>query len=100
MLGEPSREQAKLHRTAEAAGRDPAGIALSYNCAFHSAREQQHVDGGRQMVTGTPEQRAGDIRAFAEAGISTMIVNVAAGEKSAMLDRMAEFAENVMPLVG
>ncbi|MEL0113548.1 MAG: LLM class F420-dependent oxidoreductase [Rickettsiales bacterium] len=91
---------AKLHRTAEAAGRDPAGIALSYNCAFHSAREQQHVDGGRQMVTGTPEQRAGDIRAFAEAGISTMIVNVAAGEKSAMLDRMAEFAENVMPLVG
>jgi hypothetical protein len=28
-----------------------------------------------------------------------MIVNVAAGDKNAMLNRMAEFAENVMPLV-
>ena len=61
--------------------------------------EQEHADGGRQSFTGSPEQRAEDIRSFAEAGVSTMIVNVAANDKNAMLTRMAEFAENVMPLV-
>lgn len=90
---------AKLRQVAEEVGRDPASIALSYNCAFHSATEQTHVDGGRQEITGSPEQRAADISAFGEAGVSSMIVNVAAGEKEAMLTRMAEFAENVMPLV-
>jgi len=59
-----------------------------------------HVDGGRQLVTGTPEQRAEDIAALGEAGISTMVVNVASNDKSEMLARMTEFSENVMPLVG
>ncbi len=89
----------KLKKVADDAGRDISTIALSYNCAFHSAQEQEHVDGGRQSFTGSPEQRAEDIRSFAEAGVSTMIVNVAANDKNAMLTRMAEFAENVMPLV-
>lgn len=89
----------KLKQVAEEAGRDPASIALSYNCAFHSAQEQEHSEGGRQMFTGSPEQRAEDIRALGNVGVSTMIVNVAANDKNAMLSRMAEFAENVMPLV-
>ena len=90
---------AKLHQVAEAAGRDPATIAQSYNCAFHSDTEQSHVDGGRQLFTGSPQQRAEDISALAETGVTTMIVNVASNDKSEMLGRMAEFAENVMPLV-
>jgi len=95
-----SARLAKLHQMAEAAERDPASIELAYNCAFHSAREQEHMDGGRLAFTGTPEQRAEDIDAFAATGLANMIVNVAAGEKSAMLDRMEEFATNVVPLVG
>ena len=90
----------RLWKCAEEAGRNPATIALSYNCAFHNAEAQVHVDGGRQLVTGTPEQRAEDIAALGEAGISTMVVNVASNDKSEMLARMAEFSENVMPLVG
>ena len=90
----------RLWKCAEEAGRDPTSVALSYNCAFHSAEAQEHVDGGRQLVTGTPEQRAEDIAALGEAGISTMVVNVASNDKSRMLARMTEFSENVMPLVG
>ena len=58
-----------------------------------------HGDGGRQLFTGVPEQRANDIRSLAEVGVNTMIVNVTSNEKNNMLNRMSEFAENVVPLV-
>lgn len=90
---------ARLHDLADQAGRDPASIGLAYNCAFHSAREQTHMDGGRLICTGTAEQRAGDIQAFAEAGTTSMIMNLAANDLNAMLDRMEEFATGVMPLI-
>ncbi len=89
----------RLHGLAEEAGRDPASIGLAYNCAFHSAREQQHQDGGRLIMTGTAEQRAGDINAFAEAGTGSMVVNLVDNDLNAMLDRMEEFAANVVPLI-
>ena len=88
-----------LLELAEKAGRDPSTITLSYNCAFHSARPSEHIEGGRQTFTGSPEQRAKDFRDFADAGVQTMIVNVTANDKEVMLTRMTEFAENVMPLV-
>ena len=89
----------RLHGLAEEAGRDPASIGLAYNCAFHSAQEQQHQDGGRLIMTGTAEQRAGDINAFAEAGTGSMVVNLVDNDLNAMLDRMEEFAANVVPLI-
>ena len=88
-----------LHRLAEEAGRDPKSIGLAYNCAFHSARPKKDSGGQRQTFTGSPEQRAEDIAKFQKVGLRTMIVNVAAGDKTAMLERMIEFSENVMPLV-
>jgi probable F420-dependent oxidoreductase len=90
---------ALLHQMAEAAGRDPASLDLAYNCAFHSAREQQHEDGGRLAFTGSPEQRAEDIRAFADIGLKVMMVNVTANDLNAMLDRMESFSKEVMPLL-
>ena len=89
----------RLHGLAEEAGRDPASIGLAYNCAFHSAQPQEHRDGGRLIVTGSAEQRAEDIRAFAEVGTTAMIVNLTDNDLGAMQDRMEEFATNVMPLV-
>ncbi len=89
----------KLRDLAQAAGRDPASIGLTYNCAFHSTQAQEHRDGGRLICTGSPEQRAEDIRGFAEAGTTSMIVNLVADDLGAMLDRMEEFATNVVPLV-
>ena len=89
----------RLHGLAREAGRDPASIGLAYNCAFHSTQAQEHRDGGRQICTGSAEQRAEDIRAFAEMGTTSMIVNLVDNDLGAMLERMEEFAANVVPLV-
>ncbi|MBT5665724.1 MAG: LLM class F420-dependent oxidoreductase [Rhodospirillaceae bacterium] len=89
----------KLRELAEQAGRDPSAIDLAYNCTFHDGVAQQHKDGGRLSLTGTPEQRAGDIQAFAEIGTRTMIVNVVSNDLQEMLDRMEAFATDVMPLL-
>lgn len=88
---------AKLHAEAERIGRDPASITLAYNCAFHDHKEAEHVDGGRQLFTGSAEQRVEDIGRLAETGVSDMIINVGADDLNAMFDRMEEFANNVMP---
>ncbi|MBV38478.1 MAG: hypothetical protein CMM23_07475, partial [Rhodospirillaceae bacterium] len=56
-------------------------------------------DGGRLIFTGTAEQRAGDIRDFAEIGTTSMIINLTALDLNAMLDRMEDFATNVVSLV-
>jgi alkanesulfonate monooxygenase SsuD/methylene tetrahydromethanopterin reductase-like flavin-dependent oxidoreductase (luciferase family) len=89
---------AKLHGLATDAGRDPASIGLAYNCAFHMEEAAEHQDGGRLIFTGTAEQRAGDIRDFAEIGTTSIIINLTALDLNAMLDRMEDFATNVVPL--
>ena len=89
----------RLHGLAEEAGRDPASIGLAYNCAFHNEQTQEHMDGGRLIFTGSPEQRAEDINRFADAGTTSMIINVVANDLSVMLDRMEEFATRVLPLL-
>ena len=88
-----------LHRLAEEFGRDPKSIALAYNCAFHSATLKEDEDGNRQTFTGSGEERAQDFYSFGQVGLQTVIVNVSATNKSAMLERMTEFSQNVMPLV-
>lgn len=94
-----SARVARLYQLAEEAGRDPASIDLCYNCAFHNESQQLRQDGSRLILTGTPEQRAGDIRAFADAGVKVMMANVMATELTPMLERMEAFAKDVMPLV-
>jgi probable F420-dependent oxidoreductase len=89
----------RLRCLAEESGRDPDSIGLAYNCAYHSAQAQEHRDGGRLICTGSPEQRAEDIRAFAAAGTTSMIVNLTDNDLGAMLDRIEEFASNIVPLV-
>ena len=88
-----------LFRLADRAGRDPGGIALAYNCAFHNEAERQSVTGERLAFTGPAEARAADIAALAATGVTTFMVNVTANDLSQMLDRMEAFATNVMPLV-
>ncbi|NKB60165.1 MAG: TIGR03619 family F420-dependent LLM class oxidoreductase [Alphaproteobacteria bacterium] len=94
-----SARRDKLFGLADAAGRDPATITLAYNCAFHNEAEQARQDGSRLSFTGSPEQRAEDIRTFADAGVSMMILNLTANAESEMLDRMEAFSRDVMPLV-
>jgi probable F420-dependent oxidoreductase len=91
----------RLFGLAEEAGRDPGDIELTYNCAFHNEAAQPFPGDrpGRLTFTGTPEERAGDIQALGQTGVTTMMVNVTAGDRNAMLDRMQAFSEDVMPLI-
>ena len=50
-------------------------------------------------MTGTAEQRAADVHAFADAGTEFMVINLTANDRNEMLDRMERFAAEVMPLV-
>lgn len=89
----------RLHERAEKAGRDPATISLAYNAPFHSRQEQKGRDGGRLIMTGSAQDRAADISALKELGVTTVIVNTLAAELPATLDRMREFQAEVAPLV-
>jgi hypothetical protein len=52
-----------------------------------------------QSITAAPCARAQDIQALAQAGATTLIVNVTALELEPMLERMETFATDVMPLI-
>lgn len=89
----------RLFERSEKAGRDPATITLAYNAPFHSRQEQKGPDGGRLMMTGAAQDRAADVQALKEMGVSTIILNTLASELPATLDRMREFQNEVAPLV-
>jgi probable F420-dependent oxidoreductase len=88
----------RVQQAVAEAGRDPADVGLAYNSPYHSEKAVQ-LDGKRVAMTGTAEQRAEDARAFAEAGATTMMVNLTANTRAEMLDRMERFSAEVMPLV-
>ncbi len=89
----------RLHERAEKAGRDPKTISLAYNAPFHSRKEQKGRDGGRLIMTGSAQDRAADISALKELGVTTVVLNTLAAELPATLDRMREFQAEVAPLV-
>ncbi|MCH8153853.1 MAG: hypothetical protein IH786_01075, partial [Proteobacteria bacterium] len=104
---------ARLHRYAEACDRDPAGITLAY-CALRwsgsgygaarpepddAAADGAAGDGGRRLLTGAPEQVAGDIDALEDLGVRHLVLNFQSAEPAQTLERMAWFAEDVRPLV-
>ena len=89
----------KLFTEAERLDRDPTSIGLAYNCAFHNEEAQTHIDGGRLLFTGSPEERAEDIAQLEAAGVSTMIVNVTSNDMNQMLERVERFSTEVMALL-
>jgi len=89
----------RLFERAEKVGRDPATISLGYNAPFHSRQEGEARDGGRLIMTGSADDRAADIAALQELGVTTFVVNTLAAELPATLDSMREFADDVMAKV-
>jgi probable F420-dependent oxidoreductase len=87
---------AKLRGAAETVGRDPASIGLAYSAMAHSPQEKESAEGGRMLLTGSADARQADVGALAERGVSTLIVNVAAGNLEAALERQGKFAREVM----
>lgn len=109
---------ARLHRYAEACDRDPAGITLAY-CALRwsgsgygaarpeadnvagdgAAGDGEAGDGGRRLLTGAPEQVAGDIDALEDLGVRHLVLNFQSAEPAQTLESMERFAREVRPLV-
>ncbi len=89
-----------LRRTAEAAGRDPAGIDIGYLVLWPvewTAREA--VDGGRRLLTGSAADLAADIAALEKAGARHVALTFQTASLPETLERMERFAKEVMPLV-
>ena len=102
MLDSPERYRARrdlLFRLAERAGRDPAEIGLAYSAPWHFEEAAEDGEGGRRFLTGSAEQRAGDLRTLGALGVSWVFLNFAARSVERTEDRLARFAGEVMPLV-
>lgn len=91
---------ARMRRFAEEADRDPDTIDLAYSAGWLNDREAQHLPNGeRQLLTGTPEQVADDIQAFADVGVRHFMFNFQSDSLEATLARMERFATMVRPRV-
>ncbi len=97
---EAYRERAERVKQAVAeAGRDPAEVRLAYNSPLHLETERKMDDSSRMPMTGSASDRVADIKAFEEAGMEMMVINLTANDRQQMLDRMEAFAAEVMPNV-
>ena len=91
----------RLHRYAEAHGRDPSEVELAYSAGWYDERSAQRIPNGERLTfTGSPEQIAGDIRAFGELGVRHLMVRFRGGTLEEILERMEYFASEIRPLVG
>lgn len=91
---------ARLHRTAGAAGRDPASIDIAY-LWFKPVTwsEQSAPDGGRVLFTGSSAQKVEDASALARIGVCHVVVLLQAPTLAESLERLQRFAEDVIPAV-
>jgi probable F420-dependent oxidoreductase len=99
---------ARLRQYAEQSDRDPAEITLAY-CALRwsgsgygadaAAGDAATSDGGRRLLSGAPEQVAGDIDALQDLGVRHLVLNFQSAEPTQTLERMEWFAGDVRPLV-
>lgn len=86
---------------ADKVGRDPAAIAgalLAIYCRIGD--EQEGRDGGRLAFTGSAQAIVDDIGRFAEAGLDHFLIGGDGSDLPGTLDRLEEFAAEVMVKVG
>jgi len=101
MLNPPALRRAgidRLHRAAEAVGRDPASIEIAYLWFMPpdwSAKTNN--EGGRQMFTGSADDMLADADAFAAVGVKHLIIYAQQPTIEATLDVQQRFAEDVVP---
>lgn len=90
----------RLHRTAQAAGRDPASIDIAY-LWFKPVTwsEQATSDDGRVLFTGSSAKMVEDASALARIGVRHLVVLLQAPTLAETLERLQCFAEDVIPAV-
>jgi len=89
----------ELHRTAEAAGRDPASLDVAYLVLSPvDWTAQKAADGGRRAFTGSAQDMAADVATLTDAGVRHVCLTFQTADLAETLDRMRRFAGEVMPL--
>jgi probable F420-dependent oxidoreductase len=87
-----------LKRLTEAEGRDFSTLTISYKAPLYDAAVPDR-DGARRSFSGTPQEIAADIRAFAGIGVHELIFDFRARSIPESLEAPQRFAAQVMPLV-
>jgi probable F420-dependent oxidoreductase len=88
---------AKLRGLAERAGRNPQGIGLAYRVSSHpESQPKGTVDGQRKLFTGSWDDFVGDVRALAEAGVTSFDFGLLGANLQATIDNMQRFRDEVI----
>ncbi len=85
----------QLHDMAGAAGRDPAGITIS----FKAPLKFEEAPGARTPLTGSASQIVEDLQAYVAAGVRHFVLDFSVAAVPAMLDVLEHFAADVRPKV-
>jgi probable F420-dependent oxidoreductase len=86
----------RLFTLAEAAGRDPRALTISFKAPVYDTTIVP-AGGDRRPFAGTTEQIAGDITAYAALGVSELIFDFRSENIAESLERMERFATTVIP---
>jgi probable F420-dependent oxidoreductase len=87
-----------LKRLMDAEGRDFSALTISYKAPLYDAAVPDRA-GARRSFSGTAQEIAADIRAFARVGVHELIFDFRARSIPESLDALQRFAAQVMPLV-
>jgi probable F420-dependent oxidoreductase len=92
--GEFAEKMAAYRRQCERFGRQPGQIILR-----HMPGGRTRPGGGAWPLSGTPEEQAADIRAYAEAGLDELILSLPARSVPELLQQLRRFMREVAPRV-
>ena len=88
----------RLRRQAEEQGRDPDAITLTYYSNWFDETKPASLDAGqRQLLTGSAEEIATDIRALGELGVRHLILNFQRDTPQTTLASMQHFVDEIVP---
>jgi probable F420-dependent oxidoreductase len=88
-----------LKRLTAAEGRDFSALTISYKAPLYDTAIADR-DGTRRSFSGSADEIAGDIRAFAAIGVHELILDFRGASIVDSIARLQRFAAEVMPLVG
>src|SRR5881409_216363 len=82
----------ELHRLTEEAGRDPKSLTVCYKAPVYDPQLQRLPGGDRRPFSGSPDQTADDIAAYARLGVSELVFDFRSETVSESLERMERFS--------
>lgn len=88
----------RVRSNAEAAGRAPETLDFAYSVNWHSGEAAVGSDGERRLLTGSPQQRADDIKRLQDMGVNHLMLNFDGAALDQTLSSMQDFADKVRPL--